>query len=162
MGYGKIIGGIVLLILGIIAIGLSTYIQVLSNDVLNQCDFAGGLGEFLSENECEEARIGSSISSVGVLLGLIMIILGIILVVLGSYKGKKEVINQINVDTKQSRQNDNIYCRYCGKLRPIEGEFCARCGKHSASQVSMMKKCLTCNTSVSEDSNYCSSCGKEF
>jgi RNA polymerase subunit RPABC4/transcription elongation factor Spt4 len=59
-------------------------------------------------------------------------------------------------------ENEKIYCRYCGKIRPIKTEYCSLCGRSSISKSENMKKCIGCNSLVSEDSGFCSNCGKEF
>jgi uncharacterized OB-fold protein len=46
-----------------------------------------------------------------------------------------------NISSKQYEyENEKIYCRYCGKLRPIETEYCPRCGRSSISKSENMKK----------------------
>jgi RNA polymerase subunit RPABC4/transcription elongation factor Spt4 len=72
------------------------------------------------------------------------------------YMTTKEELN-----LKESN-HEKIYCRYCGKLRPIESEHCARCGRSSLSKSDVMKKCIDCSSIVSEDSKFCSNCGKGF
>ena len=80
--------------------------------------------------------------------------------------------NDINDDIIHTDENippkhyeckiEKIYCRYCGKLRPIESEYCVRCRRSSNSKSENMKKCAICNSLVGEDSEFCSNCGKEF
>ena len=86
---------------------------------------------------------------------------------------EKKIDDDIHVDelitakpdeykNENQNKNEKIFCRYCGKLRPIESEYCARCGRSSNSKSENMKKCIICNSLVSEDSGFCSKCGKEF
>lgn len=172
--YKKIIGGIILIILGIPAIGISSWLYDQASIVLSQCNSIGGLPRFLSPEDCSNASIASSVSLVGLLIGGIMILVGLILLIVGIVKGKKpkvigstkieneKVINLPHQELSDSKvsQNEKIYCRYCGKVRPLEGEYCPRCGKSSISQsAEEIIECKSCHSLVSEDSRYCSNCG---
>ena len=61
--------------------------------------------------------------------------------------------------SKESQDN-NIYCRYCGKTRPLEGKLCPRCGK--ASQSEQLVECNSCHSLISDYSRYCSNCGMDM
>jgi len=199
--YNKIIGGIILIVLGIFITGISDYNYAKLQTVLKQCQSIEGFGEFLSPAECNNVSTIFSTSMVGSLIGIIVIIIGLILLIVGIVKRKKSKVisrsrNQISSEEiieEQSKEqeiesntfnenkiddsistdkkvfpkhyeyeNEKIYCRYCGKLRPIETEYCALCGRSSISKSENMKKCISCNSLVSEDSGFCSNCGKEF
>lgn len=79
---------------------------------------------------------------------------------------KKAVIHPAETKKYQgvvpAKEIDKIYCRYCGKLRQTEGEFCSICGRGSKALSTTMKECPNCNSSVSEDSLFCSSCGSKI
>ncbi|MGD1837601.1 MAG: hypothetical protein ACPKPY_06035 [Nitrososphaeraceae archaeon] len=172
--YAKIIGGIVLIILGIIAAIVSNIFYTHSQNRVIECRSFGGVGQYLSPEQCDAAFNIFSFSMVGILIGIILIIIGLILLIVGIVKGKKSKVieeKQIsnNAATKSSKlDNDNesnkekIFCRYCGKSRSVEGEYCSRCGKSSISKSDAVKKCDNCKSTMSEDSLYCSNCGKEF
>src|SRR5687768_11498740 len=147
--YRKIIGGIILIILGIPSIGISIWLYDEASTVLSYCNSLSGLPRFLAPEDCSNASIISSASLVGLLIGGLMILIGIILLIVGIVKGKKpkvvesnkfiqeeKVINPISNKRKNSieSQVNIIYCRYCGKTKPLESEYCSRCGKSSISR----------------------------
>jgi RNA polymerase subunit RPABC4/transcription elongation factor Spt4 len=194
--YNKIIGGVVLILLGIFITGIANYTYIESQTFLKQCQSFERFGEYLSPPECNNASIIFSSSIIGTFIGIIMIIIGLIMLIIGLIKRKKfkvpdrsqipndYIIDDIPIDqdlksntsseqkidymsTKEEinlkeSNHEKIYCRYCGKLRPIESEYCARCGRSSFSKSDVMKKCIDCSSIVSEDSIFCSNCGKGF
>ena len=70
-----------------------------------------------------------------------MILAGIILLIVGIVKCKKpeviksnqlkQVINHVfdKLTKSKESQDNNIYCRYCGKIRPLEGKLCSKMWK---------------------------------
>jgi RNA polymerase subunit RPABC4/transcription elongation factor Spt4 len=64
-------------------------------------------------------------------------------------------------NSKKSQDN-KIYCRYCGKTRPLESEYCPRCGKSSISRSDQLVDCNNCHSLISKDSQYCSNCGHDL
>ena len=93
--YNKIIGEIILIVLGIFITEISDYNYAKLQTVLKQCQSIEGFGEFLSPTECNNASIISLTSMVGSLIGIIIIIIGLILLIVGIVKRKKsKVINR--------------------------------------------------------------------
>lgn len=159
-GWGKITGGIVLLIIGIIlsAIGFS---------INNECNSIGGqLGSLLSSQQQQKCSFGS----IGLIIGIFLSIIGLILIIVGSVTGgkKKEGPTQeaLNISSlQQPDTNNKIYCRYCGKQRPATGHYCPSCGRSTSTSVderNSMKQCMYCRSLLSDDSLFCSNCGRKF
>lgn len=151
MGTGKIIGGIILLIIGIIFSSIGYSISVECNSI------SGQLGTFFSNNEQNYCSAGS----ISLVIGIFMGIIGLVLIIVGAVTGKKrkEAINQHSNYTHSSQK---IFCRYCGKERDTAGEFCSRCGRSVQSNSVNMKVCRNCNSSMSEDSQFCANFGRKF
>jgi RNA polymerase subunit RPABC4/transcription elongation factor Spt4 len=175
--YRKIIGGIILIIFGIPAIGISSWLQNEASTVLSYCNSLSGLPRFLAPEDCSNASLVSSASLVGLLIGGLMILIGIILLIVGIVRGKKpkviesnklnqekKGINPISNEIKNSKESqvNIIYCRYCGKTKPLESQYCPRCGKSSISKFERLIDCNNCHSLISEDSRYCSSCGHDI
>lgn len=161
-GWGKILGGIVLLILGIIfsALGFS---------INNECNSLGGqLGSLLSSQQQQRCSFGS----IGLIIGIFMSIVGLILIIVGSVTGgkKKGEITEtevVNLSTLQlpNTTDSKFYCRYCGKQRPATGHYCPSCGRSTSTSLNernSMKQCINCESLLSEDSLFCSNCGRRF
>jgi RNA polymerase subunit RPABC4/transcription elongation factor Spt4/uncharacterized membrane protein len=132
--------------------------------------------------------IATFIGIIMIIIGLIVLIIGLIKRKKFKATNKSQILNDYiiddipidqelkssnfeqNIDYMSTKKDLNlkennyekIYCRYCGKLRPLESEHCARCGKSSLSKSDRIKKCIDCSSIVSEDSKFCSNCGKEF
>ena len=175
--YRKIIGGIILIILGIPSIGISIWLYDQAAIVLSYCNSLSGLPRFLAPEDCSNASIASSASLVGLLIGGLMFLIGITLLIVGIVKGKKPkvsvsnkfnqeetVINPISNESKNFKesQDNKIYCRYCGKTKPLESEYCPRCGISSISKAEQLIDCNNCHSLISEDSRYCSNCGYDL
>jgi len=174
--YKKVIGGIILIIIGIPFIGISIWLYDQASIGLSYCNSFGGIGHLLFE-DCDTASIVSSASLVGLLIGGLMFLVGIILLIVGIVKGKKpkvvennkfiheeQGINRISKEWKNSKEfhGNQIYCRYCGRTRPLESEYCPRCGKSSISKSEQLIDCNNCHSLISEDSRYCSNCGNDL
>ena len=99
-----------------------------------------------------------------------MALIGLILVIVGGVQlGTKK--SKVVSDEKRAPMENSpfaakpvqkVYCRYCGKERPISGDHCTLCGMSSESVSTNMKQCSVCGATVSEDSKFCSNCSTEF
>ena len=91
---GMIAGGIVLLILGIIIYFISSFVNSVQSNNMQQCNsFTGQLGQSLSQENaeiCRGAPAYLSISGTGILLAIIMSIIGIALIIFGVISGKRK------------------------------------------------------------------------
>ena len=168
--YRKIIDGIILIIIGIPSIGISSWLYDQATIGLHYCNSFGHIGHLLFE-DCKTASIVSSATLIGSLIGFLMILVGIIFLIVGIVKCKKhkviksnqlkqgKVINPVfdKLTKSKESQDNNIYCRYCDKTRPLEGKLCPRCGK--ASQSEQLIECNSCHSLISDYSRYCSNCG---
>jgi Double zinc ribbon len=69
--------------------------------------------------------------------------------------------NEAPLDESQNLQTTSmsVYCRYCGKKRPITFDSCPLCGRSLTTSSSAMKQCIVCDASMSEDSLFCANCG---
>lgn len=167
--YRKTINGIILLIIGISSIGISSWLYDQAKIGLSYCNSFDDTGYLLFE-DCNTASIFSSATLIDLLIGSLMILAGIILLIVGIVKYKtpvviksnqlKQVINPVfdKLIKSYNSQDNNIYCRYCGKTRPLEGKICSRCGKDS-SQSEQHVECNSCHYLISDNSRYCSNCG---
>jgi uncharacterized membrane protein len=169
MAAGKIIGGIVLLLIGIIIAGAGMTISSIQSNNLQRCNtFTGQLGQSLDPETyeiCTSAPMYQGISNAAIIMGVILSIIGIVLVVLGvvSRSKRKEQRNEdIAYSPNASVSDTKIYCRYCGKERDTLGEFCSRCGRNSQSSSTRMNICQNCSSPMSDDSSYCANCGIKF
>jgi hypothetical protein len=184
LGAGKIAGGIVCLVLGIIIFATSLYFYNVQTDNVEYCNsFLGGLQGSLdpeAAQACSNAGAFQAGALGGILLGGALAIIGLILAIVGAVQqGKKrkvvskepvqtsisspqqEISSQQEIHTSPNNMN-TIYCRYCGELRPRRDESCSLCGRSSITSSTGMKQCTVCNASMSEDSIYCASCGAKF
>ena len=106
----------------------------------------------------------------GILLGGVLIIIGLVLIIVGAVqqgkRKRKEIIHNDNPSLRQQyntrAEAEEPFCRYCGMKRPLEGEFCSRCGRSLLSTTTTSKKCQNCRATMSDDSIFCANCGKEF
>lgn len=90
MAAGKIISGIVLIVLGIIFFGPSHWANTATYYDLERCNsLTGGLDQ---ENYqyCQNMILVNSISLVGMIVGGIFVLIGLVLVIIGIITGKKD------------------------------------------------------------------------
>jgi hypothetical protein len=169
--YRKIINGIILIIIGISSIGILSWLYDQATIGLSYCNTFGDIGYLLFE-DCDNVSIVSSATLIDLLIGSLMILAGIILLIVGIVKCKKpkviksnqlkQVINPVfdKLTKSNESQDNNIYCRYCGNTRPLEGILCPRCGK--ASRYEQLVECNSCHSLINDYSRYCSNCGMEM
>ena len=171
MAAAKIAGGIVSLVLGIIIFTVSVYFYNIQSRNLEYCNsISGGVHTYTSEiaQMCSNAGGFQAAIMGGMMLGGVLIIIGLVLIIVGAVQqGKRKKI--IHNDNPSSRQQYNTraeaekpFCRYCGMKRPLEEEFCSRCGRGLLSTTTTSKKCQNCGATMSDDSIFCANCGKEF
>jgi hypothetical protein len=91
---GKIISGIVLIILGIIFFGPSHWANTATYYDLERCNLlTGGPGQGLNQENyqyCQNMILVNSISLVGMIVGGIFVLIGLVLVIIGVITGKKD------------------------------------------------------------------------
>jgi hypothetical protein len=91
---GKIISGIVLIVLGIIFFGPSHWANTATYYDLERCNsLTGGLGQGLDQENyqyCQNMILVNSISLVGMIVGGIFVLIGLVLVIIGIITGKKD------------------------------------------------------------------------
>jgi membrane-bound ClpP family serine protease len=63
--------------------------------------------------------------------------------------------------TSSTAMVKSVFCRHCGK-KAVTGEYCSACGKSSQSTSRTTKICRGCNSTMSDESQYCANCGKGF
>ena len=94
MAAGKIISGIVLIVLGIIFFGPSHWANTATYYDLERCNsLTGGLGQGLDQENyqyCQNMILVNSISLVGMIVGGIFVLIGLVLVIIGIITGKKD------------------------------------------------------------------------
>ena len=174
MGKGVLVGGIVLIVIGIIIASLSSAAQSSSTRSVSGCDsFTGQLGQVLSEQQrqdCANAAAFQSASSGGIMLGWGVVALGVVLAGVGgiqmarsSSRPSSDMQQTVSATpTMSATTSGKVFCRYCGKLRPLAGTNCSECGKPTISSVTERKKCTFCAASMSADSEFCANCGRKF
>jgi RNA polymerase subunit RPABC4/transcription elongation factor Spt4 len=156
------------MIIGISFIGISSWLYDQATKGLSYCNSFGDIGYLLFE-DCNTASVVSSATLIDLFMGSLMILAGIILLIVGIVKCKKpeviksnqlkQVINPVfdKLTKSKKSQDNNIYCRYCGNIRPLEGKLCSRCGK--ASQSEQLVECNSCHSLTGDYLRYCSNCG---
>ena len=94
MAAGKIISGIVLIILGIIFFGPSHWANTATHYDLERCNsLTGAPGQGLNQENyqyCQNMILVNSISLVGMIVGGIFVLIGLVLVIIGVITGKKD------------------------------------------------------------------------
>lgn len=172
LGAGKIIGGVISLVLGIIIFAASMFFHNVQTGNLEYCNsFAGGLQQGLDSQTAQQCSSAGGIIAAamgGMLLGGAMALIGLILVIVGGVQlgtKKSKVVSDKRAPKDGSQMAKPIqktYCRYCGKEKPISGDHCPLCGRSSHSVSTNMMQCTICGASMAEDSNFCSNCSTEF
>jgi hypothetical protein len=114
---GKIIGGIVLIILGIIFFGPSHWANTATNYDLDRCNsLTGGPGQGLDQGNyqyCQNMILVNSISFVGMIVGGIFVLIGLVLVIIGAITGKKDKtkvkeIKDSNINMNSTKESEGI------------------------------------------------------
>jgi|ERR671914_472980 RNA polymerase subunit RPABC4/transcription elongation factor Spt4 len=100
------------------------------------------------------AVFGLNLQVTFLVIPLIIMILGALLVAYGNRSYLRSKVDS-TVGLK------SVFCRHCGK-KAVTGEYCSACGKSSQSLTTSMKVCRDCNSAMSDDSQYCANCGKQF
>lgn len=117
MAAGKIIGGIVLIILGIIFFGPSHWANTATNYDLDRCNsLTGGPGQELNQGNyqyCQNMILVNSISLVGMIVGGIFVLIGLVLVIIGTITGKKDKkkvkeITDSNINMNSTKESKGI------------------------------------------------------
>ena len=117
MAAGKIIGGIVLIILGIIFFGPSHWANTATNYDLDRCNsLTGGPGQGLDQGNyqyCQNMILVNSISFVGMIVGGIFVLIGLVLVIIGAITGKKDKtkvkeIKDSNINMNSTKESEGI------------------------------------------------------
>ena len=94
MRVGKIIGGIILIILGIVTYGGSSTLYTTTSQHVEECNsIISQLGQSLDQQTveaCNNALGGQSISNIFIFIGIIITIIGIALVIIGSVQQSKK------------------------------------------------------------------------
>ena len=120
MAAGKIIGGIVLIILGIIFFGPSHWANTATYYDIERCNsLTGEPGQGLTQGNyqyCQNMIIVNSISLVGMIVGGIFVIIGLVYVIIGAIRGKQ--------DKKKVKEikDSNINANSSKELKEIRGE----------------------------------------
>lgn len=107
------------------------------------------------------AVIGANLTASFLAIPILFMVVGALLIAYGKrsiYRGK--VVSTIEPENV-TIEPKNAFCRYCGS-ETVSGEYCSACGNSSQSTSATMKICRTCNSTMSEDSQYCAHCGMEF
>jgi hypothetical protein len=117
---GKIISGIVLIILGIIFFGPSHWANTATHYDLVSCNsLTGGPGQGLNQENyqyCQNMILVNSISLVGVIVGGIFVLIGLVLVIIGVITGKKDK------KKVQERKDSNINMNSIKESKGIRDE----------------------------------------
>jgi hypothetical protein len=141
-GVGKIIGGAIILLIGVIVSGWGLTINGIQTSNIQNCDsFTGHLDQSLNSEQadiCAKAPMFRGISNATIIGGLVFAGVGVLLIVLGaiaSTKRKQDIVDYIPSSVKQdniySNLNERAYCRYCGNQSDISAAYCSRCGRSS-------------------------------
>jgi hypothetical protein len=163
----KAIGTIALLVIGIIIFAGSYDINSIQTNNLQICslytseDMSQSLGQQNAEI-CQRAPVYQYISIIGILLGGSLTSIGAVLVLVVAIRKRRRNKQEKPLAGQKARGTNKIYCRYCGKLKPIEGKFCSLCGRSSKTSSTTMTKCLDCDLPMSEDSEFCANCGAKI
>lgn len=128
MAAGKIISGIVLIILGIIFFGPSHWANTATYYDLERCNsLTGGPGQGLNQETyqyCQNMILVNSISLVGMIVGGIFVLIGLVLVIIGVITGKKDKkkvqeIKDSNINMNSTKESKGIRDEKVASQSPI-------------------------------------------
>lgn len=128
MAAGKIISGIVLIILGIIFFGPSHWANTATYYDLERCNsLNGGPEQGLNQENyqyCQNMILVNSISLVGIIVGGIFILIGLVLVIIGVITGKKDKkkvkeIKDSNINMNSTKESKGIRDEKVASQSPI-------------------------------------------
>ena len=128
MAAGKIISGIVLIILGIVFFGPSHWANTATHYDLERCNsLTGAPGQgFNQENYqyCQNMILVNSISLVGMIVGGIFVLIGLVLVIIGVITGKKDKkkvqeIKDSNINMNSTKESKGIRDEKVASQSPI-------------------------------------------
>ena len=128
MAAGKIISGIVLIILGIIFFGPSHWANTATHYDLERCNsLTGAPGQGLNQENyqyCQNMILVNSISLVGMIVGGIFVLIGLVLVIIGVITGKKEKkkvqeIKDSNINMNSTKESKGIRDDMVASQSPI-------------------------------------------
>lgn len=128
MAAGKIISGIVLIILGIIFFGPSHWANTATYYDLERCNsLNGGPEQGLNQENyqyCQNMILVNSISLVGVIVGGIFILIGLVLVIIGVITGKKDKkkvkeIKDSNINMNSTKESKGIRDEKVASQSPV-------------------------------------------
>jgi len=125
---GKIISGIVLIILGIIFFGPSHWANTATYYDLERCNsLTAGPGQELNQENyqyCQNMILVNSISLVGMIVGGIFVLIGLVLVIIGVITGKKDKkkvqeIKDSNINMNSIKESKGIRDEKVASQSPI-------------------------------------------
>jgi hypothetical protein len=125
---GKIISGIVLIILGIIFFGPSHWANTATYYDLERCNsLTGAPGQGLNQENyqyCQNMILVNSISLVGMIVGGIFVLIGLVLVIIGVITGKKDKkkvqeIKDSNINMNSTKESKGIRDEKVASQSPI-------------------------------------------
>lgn len=128
MAAGKIISGIVLIILGIIFFGPSHWANTATYYDLERCNsLNGGPEQGLNQENyqyCQNMILVNSISLVGIIVGGIFILIGLVLVIIGVITGKKDKkkvkeIKDSNINMNSTKESKGIRDEMVASQSPV-------------------------------------------
>ena len=128
MAAGKIISGIVLIILGIIFFGPSHWANTATHYDLERCNsLTGAPGQGLNQENyqyCQNIILVNSISLVGMIVGGIFVLIGLVLVIIGVITGKKDKkkvqeIKDSNINMNSTKESKGIRDEKVASQSPI-------------------------------------------
>ncbi len=128
MAAGKIISGIVLIIVGIIFFGPSHWANTATHYDLERCNsLTGAPGQGLNQENyqyCQNMILVNSISLVGMIVGGIFVLIGLVLVIIGVITGKKDKkkvqeIKDSNINMNSTKESKGIRDEKVASQSPI-------------------------------------------
>lgn len=128
MAAGKIISGIVLIVLGIIFFGPSHWANTATYYDLERCNsLNGGPEQGLNQENyqyCQNMILVNSISLVGIIVGGIFILIGLVLVIIGVITGKKDKkkvkeIKDSNINMNSTKESKGIRDEMVASQSPV-------------------------------------------